>query len=118
MGLSLGLSLSAAPLGALAAPPAAADVAQPSDVEPEAVQALQRMSAYLGTLNSFEIKAETSLDLVTDDDRNIRARRSSMWWSTSRGESDAASVRRERLASGFRRSPHPQSRRDASPVTA
>jgi hypothetical protein len=38
----------------------------PQDViEPEAVQALQRMSNYLMTLKSFELKADTTIDMVT-----------------------------------------------------
>jgi hypothetical protein len=41
-------------------------------VEPEAVQALERMSAYLGTLSSFEIKGDTSLDLVTAEGQRLQ----------------------------------------------
>lgn len=45
----------------------------PSDtagvVEPEAVAALQKMGAYLGTLTNFEVKSETSVELVMDDDQ-------------------------------------------------
>lgn len=41
-----------------------APAATPAMVEPEALQALQRMSAYLGTIGKFEIKAETTLDQV------------------------------------------------------
>ncbi len=52
---------------AKAKPAPAAKVAQAGDIEPEAITALQRMSAYLGTLTAFEIKGETSLELVMDD---------------------------------------------------
>lgn len=38
-------------------------------VEPEAVDALKRMSAYLGTLTNFEVKSDTSVELVMDDDQ-------------------------------------------------
>jgi hypothetical protein len=55
---------------AAATPDAATPAA--SDVEPEALQALQRMGDYLGTLNAFEIKAVTSLDLVTADGQRIQ----------------------------------------------
>ena len=41
-------------------------------VEPGAVQALERMSAYLGTLNSFELKGDTTFDLVTNDGQRIQ----------------------------------------------
>ena len=68
LALGLGLALSAAPgLGQEAAkkPPAAAQ--QSDDIDPEAVQALKRMSAYLGTLQAFEVRADTTRDLVTVD---------------------------------------------------
>jgi hypothetical protein len=56
-----------------AAPPAA-PAAKESDnpVDPEAVQALQRMSAYLMKLQSFELKADTTLDLVTAEGQRIQ----------------------------------------------
>jgi hypothetical protein len=41
-------------------------------VQPEALQALQRMSAYLGTLTTFEVKTTTTLDLVTNDDQRLQ----------------------------------------------
>ena len=76
---SLAIALAAAQpsLGAEAAkakPAAAAKAsaaADPADIEPEAVTALQRMSAYLGTLKAFEIKSDTSLELVRDDGQKI-----------------------------------------------
>jgi hypothetical protein len=60
-------TLCAAQAAPAAAPAAAAvpDAATP-EVEPEAVKALERMSAYLGTLQSFEIRTQTSLDIVTE----------------------------------------------------
>ncbi len=68
LALGLGLAFSAAPgLGqqTAKAPPAAA---QPSDdIDPEAVQALKRMSTYLATLQVFEVRADTTRDLVTND---------------------------------------------------
>jgi hypothetical protein len=41
-------------------------------VEPDALKALERMSNYLGTLNSVDIKGETTLDLVTNDGQRIQ----------------------------------------------
>ena len=41
-----------------------ATAATSAAVEPQALQALQRMSAYLGTIGKFEIKADTTLDQV------------------------------------------------------
>ena len=64
VGMTLALS-AMAPGGSTAAPPVAA---APS-VDPEAVTALKRMSAYLGTLTSFEIRSETSVELVMEDDQ-------------------------------------------------
>lgn len=52
------------------APPAAA--APVAVVEPEAVQALTRMTAYLSTLTSFQIMAETSTDLVMYDGQILK----------------------------------------------
>jgi hypothetical protein len=62
-----------------AAPPAstASTVVPDSDlvapeVEPEARQALERMSAYLGTLKTFEIRTQTSLDIVTETGQRVQ----------------------------------------------
>jgi len=53
------------------APPA--ETAAPTgEIEPDAVQALTRMSAYLGTLTAFDIKAETSLDLIMTDGQKLK----------------------------------------------
>jgi hypothetical protein len=41
-------------------------------VEPEARQALERMSAYLGTLKSFEVRTQTSLDIVTETGQRVQ----------------------------------------------
>lgn len=41
-------------------------------VEPAAVQALEAMSAYLRTLDSFAIKAEASADAVRDDGQKVQ----------------------------------------------
>ena len=59
------------PPAAAPAAPAAADPATPV-VEPEARQALERMSAYLGTLTTFEIKTQTSLDIVTEIGQRVQ----------------------------------------------
>lgn len=40
-------------------------------VEPEALEAMRRMSAYLGTLPAVELTAQTSLDLVTTAGQRI-----------------------------------------------
>jgi hypothetical protein len=41
-------------------------------VEPEALQALQRMSAYLGTLSNFTVKIDADIDVVTDDGERVQ----------------------------------------------
>ena len=69
---AIALALTSASVLATAAPqpapkPAPATAAPAPTVEPAAVQALERMRAYLGTLTTFEIRAETSLDLVMYD---------------------------------------------------
>lgn len=58
-------------VAALAGQPAFAQPAA-SAVEPEALQALQRMSTYLGTLQSFEITANTTADIVLDDGQKVQ----------------------------------------------
>jgi hypothetical protein len=70
---SLG-SAQTAPAPAPAPAPAAAADTDPTTpvVEPEARQALERMSAYLGTLTSFEIKTQTSLDIVTEIGQRVQ----------------------------------------------
>jgi len=61
--------LAAAQTAAPAKPPAAA--VNP-EVQPAALQALDTMSAYLRTLQSFEIKADLLTDEVTDDGRKLQ----------------------------------------------
>lgn len=61
---------SAAGLPLQAAPQQAA--ASASAVDPAALAALERMSTYLKTLTAFEITAETSLDLVTEDNEKLK----------------------------------------------
>ena len=51
---------------------AAATPTTPAQVQPESLQALQRMSAYLGTLKSFEVTSNWSLDLVTMQGQRIQ----------------------------------------------
>ena len=71
IGLSVSMALSAGvPLSFAAAPRSAARV-NPNGVEPEAAQAIRRMSAYLASLMSFETRAATRVDLVTDDGRRV-----------------------------------------------
>jgi hypothetical protein len=59
-----------------AAPAAAAGhkvAAKPSaEVDADAAQAIDRMSAYLGTLKAFEIKAEASQDVVMEDGEKVQ----------------------------------------------
>lgn len=57
---------------ASAAKSAAVKATASTDVEPEAVQALRAMSTYLRGLNAFEVKSETSLDVVTEDGQKIQ----------------------------------------------
>ncbi len=52
-------------------PAAAAAVQETPYPAPEPTEALHRMGAYLGTLQSFEVVATSSIDLVTEDDRRI-----------------------------------------------
>jgi hypothetical protein len=59
-----------AALGANAAIAAEGD--QTPAVEPAAVEALEAMSAYLRTLDTFSIKAEASADAVRDDGQKVQ----------------------------------------------
>jgi hypothetical protein len=67
---ALGLICSAVPAAAqeVQKPPAAA----PPAVDPEAVQALKEMSAYLATLPTFEVRAETTRDLVSMNGHRVQ----------------------------------------------
>jgi hypothetical protein len=50
----------------------AAVPAAPEKVEPEAVAALKRMSAYLSTLTAFEVQADTTRELVTANGQKLQ----------------------------------------------
>lgn len=80
--LTLGVSLvlacvSGATVSSTAAqtPATTAEAPQPPPVEaiePAAIAALARMSDHLKTLTTFEITAQTSQDLVTEDDQKVQ----------------------------------------------
>ncbi|HEY1876798.1 MAG TPA: DUF2092 domain-containing protein [Rhizomicrobium sp.] len=57
---------------ALAILTGAADAAGTSNVDPEAVAALDKMGAYLRTLNSFAIKTDTLTDSVLDNGQKVQ----------------------------------------------
>lgn len=61
-------ALADAPAVAAPAHPAAAGAA----LQPEALQALERMSDYLNTLKTFQIATRTSLDLITTDGQLVQ----------------------------------------------
>jgi hypothetical protein len=56
------------------APTAASEglTAEQTDVDPRAVEALKKMSAYLSSLNSFRLVSEGSLDVITNDDQKVQ----------------------------------------------
>ena len=54
------------------APAAPAGTAADSDIDPDAIEALKRMSAYLGTQTSFELKTSGAFDLVLDDGQRLQ----------------------------------------------
>jgi hypothetical protein len=60
--------LPAAVVTAMTQPAAAQETPYPA---PDPATALHRMGAYLGTLQSFQVVATSSIDLVTEDDRRI-----------------------------------------------
>jgi len=62
--------LFAAPDDAATPPPAAAD--QNQNIDPDAMQALQKMSAYLTSLSTARITNQASLDLVSDDGQRVQ----------------------------------------------
>ena len=76
--IGFGLSLSIACASAASKLPVASSsagskvTAASGAIEPGATQALERMSAYLMTLPSFEIKAETVRDMVTNDGQKLQ----------------------------------------------
>ncbi|GAA0637169.1 DUF2092 domain-containing protein [Brevundimonas lenta] len=61
----------AAPCALAQTTDAAATAAPAATVDPEAVAALHRMGAYLGTLQNFEITAETSRELMLGADQKF-----------------------------------------------
>jgi len=69
LALALGVSAGAA---RNAKPRPKAPVTETHEVSPVAVQALRAMSAYLATLNAFELRADTTLDLVTNSGHKIQ----------------------------------------------
>jgi hypothetical protein len=72
--VALGASLVLATASTAAEPAAkhhAAPAAAATSVDPVAVQALDRMSAYLRTLKAFEITADNSVELVLDNGQKI-----------------------------------------------
>lgn len=80
LGISTGaLAAIAALVGPLATPsivaaqtPAAAEPEAKPIVQPEAIQALRRMGAYLGGFKNFEVKADTTLDLIMQDGQRVQ----------------------------------------------
>ena len=56
------------------APTAASEGLTPdqADVDPRAVEALKKMSAYLKSLNSFRMVSEGSLDVITTSDQKVQ----------------------------------------------
>ena len=77
--IGLTASLAAAPAGVQAATPAkpaakAAKAATPPAgvVEPESLAALDKMSTFLGTLQSIDVTSQTSRDLVTNDGERLQ----------------------------------------------
>ena len=70
-GLSCSIAYAAGPIPKPVVP-AAKPPAASGTVEPGATQALERMSAYLMSLPTFEIKADTVRDLVTNDGQRLQ----------------------------------------------
>lgn len=68
---SLALAQTTPPAPAASTPVPDTDLVAPI-VEPEARQALERMSTYLGTLKTFEIRTQTSLDIVTETGQRVQ----------------------------------------------
>ena len=54
------------------APSPAASAAADSDIDPEAMEAMKRMSAYLAAHTSFELKTTGAFDLVLDDGQRLQ----------------------------------------------
>lgn len=70
--LALSAVLVGAPVAAVGHEAPAPQAAQTTTAAaPDPTQALQRMGAYMGTLEAFEVTSESSLDLVMADDQRI-----------------------------------------------
>lgn len=67
-GLTVGTTLSAVQAQT---PPAPTPAIVEAPLEPQARQALDRMAAYMRTLNAFEVDTRTSLDVVTEAGQRI-----------------------------------------------
>lgn len=65
--LTVGMPANAQADSAASEQPAVAET-----IEPDAVAALKRMSTFLGTLTSFELTANSTLDLVTVSDQKLQ----------------------------------------------
>src|SRR5690348_5913704 len=50
----------------------AANAADPPKVDPDAIAALDKMGAYLRTLDSFQIKTDTLTDAVLDNGQKVQ----------------------------------------------
>ncbi len=76
IGVSLLVGTAAHALAAQTAQPAQPSVpaatAAEGTVDPESVAALKRMSAYLMSLNTFEITSESSMDVVTEEGQRVQ----------------------------------------------
>lgn len=59
-------------VGNAASAPAAKPAAARPDVEPAAVQALNRMGAFIGTLQTFEVKSDTTEDVVLETGQKLQ----------------------------------------------
>ncbi|HEY0332618.1 MAG TPA: DUF2092 domain-containing protein [Stenotrophomonas sp.] len=70
------LALSASAAAVHAAPPAPAATASTTSakpaIEPQAVAALERMGKYLRSLKDFDLKGDTTLDVVDDDGQKLQ----------------------------------------------
>jgi hypothetical protein len=69
--LALGLPL-ATPALSQQTPPPSAQSQETDSVEPDALQALKDMSAYIATLSAFEVHADTTRDLVTENGHRVQ----------------------------------------------
>jgi hypothetical protein len=72
MAVALGLGLAAASPGLAADKAPASPAPAAAEVAPDAMQALRRMSAYLGALPALELTSNTSLDVVTAQGQRVQ----------------------------------------------